>query len=77
MKMYDPEIWFNETNGYEELLENIKASFAAKMKDNIKRHYLELMPQDYLIRFFSISRIHINRNIHVELVSTLLIGSVV
>ena len=36
MKMYDPEIWFNETNGYEELLENIKASFAAKMKDNIK-----------------------------------------
>lgn len=36
MKIYDPEIWFNETNGYEELLENIKASFAAKMKDNIK-----------------------------------------
>ena len=32
MKIYDPEIWFNETNGYEELLENIKASFAAKMK---------------------------------------------
>lgn len=26
MKIYDPEIWFNETNGYEELLENIKAS---------------------------------------------------
>ena len=22
MKMYDPEIWFNKTNGYEELLEN-------------------------------------------------------
>lgn len=39
MKMYDPEIWFNETNGYEELLENIKASFAAKMKDNIKTPY--------------------------------------
>lgn len=36
MKIYDPEIWFNETNGYAELLENIKASFAAKMKDNIK-----------------------------------------
>ena len=36
MKMYDPEIWYKETNGYEQVLVNIKASFSAKMKDNIK-----------------------------------------
>ena len=36
MKMYDPEIWANENNGYEELVENIKRTFAEKLKDNIK-----------------------------------------
>lgn len=36
MKMYDPEIWSNETNGYEELVENIRKTFAEKLKDNIK-----------------------------------------
>ena len=30
MKIYDPEIWFNETNGYEELLENIKSIICGK-----------------------------------------------
>lgn len=36
MKMYDPEIWKNENNGYEELIENIKKTFASKLKDNVK-----------------------------------------
>lgn len=36
MKMYDPEIWKNENNGYEELIDNIKKTFASKLKDNIK-----------------------------------------
>lgn len=36
MKMYDPEIWSNETNGYEELVENIRKTFSEKLKDNIK-----------------------------------------
>ena len=31
MKMYDPEIWSNETNGYEELVENIRKTFAEKL----------------------------------------------
>ena len=56
MKMYDPEIWFNETNGYEELLENIKASFAAKMKDNIKT---PLFRTDATGLFDTLSLIHI------------------
>ena len=36
MKMYDPEIWKNENNGYEELIDNIKKTFASKLKDNVK-----------------------------------------
>ena len=36
MKMYDPEIWKNENNGYEELVNNIKKTFASKLKDNVK-----------------------------------------
>lgn len=36
MKMYDPEIWKNENNGYEELVDNIKKTFASKLKDNVK-----------------------------------------
>ena len=34
MKTYDPEIWANETNGYEELVENIRATFLRKLKNN-------------------------------------------
>lgn len=36
MKMYDPEIWKNENNGYEALVDNIKKTFASKLKDNVK-----------------------------------------
>lgn len=69
--MYDPEIWKNENNGYEELIENIKKTFASKLKRQYKTPLSEQAYLTYLTHFFTIFQMLANRNIHVELVNTL------